>query len=1141
MVLENAESRESQERAEQTSRLAQAFGTAGRTARAQRLEAMAARNTAKAASVRAVLNRNVPQASGSVEYVRQKDLRTDKREKATYEPVSVRTENGVTIVERRGLLTDRGSRYTKQEPYVMERTVVDANGEVVSREVYDTYETKGGREKAYLARRETPEQEREIGRSAGGEKTRDIKTDLVRGTIREENTDAPTQEELQAERQAQRDRFTGANAEITAVQDERGNTFQGSVRQGVFTGVRSVSEEEQALRAKQERLIEVRANPGLFQGSGGSVLVREGAQGGKIAAETFKDLGAPETEEKGSIVFVRKPEPTLGDQAREFLTGKKVEQPFSELARKSSVSETTYEVPNATSATLAGFPTTDEQGRAINFPARFSVLTEEREEYGRPGLLERNAPGAARAIEQGQAKLLAIDERAVEMALKDPEGAGKPIRRVRELGGILEKGGIGIQKGGEVIEEIGFSNDPSKVFPIAGKGVRVAGEFVQGEGLILQQRPVTGGVGEALAVGAGFGILRRGAIAAEAFGAREGLTGIRLLGKGTRVAETIGGTALGGAYVVQTGKEVLVAQPGAERGRVLAQGVNEAVAFGAGARLGPRAVRATGEGLLKAETSLREMGRAGEVGGRSAKQRSGRITKSELRNRKSARALAPKYEVTRELDKTTFALRGKARERTEELRVLEKQATRERVDTVEFFNDRGVQGVVKGRGTVTRVRPTDVAFPGEPSPRIAPVQGRERSPTLSQDRARRGRPKVSGIGRVPLSFAQPRASNAVTGANGESAAVTLTRLVKPRKELVTTAAPKEAVRERVPESPYRQRLAVRTVYPTYVGAPEVLPGPQSTSGLIRGSPEYRRQLALAKLREVAAARQEKLLQEQPKKIELVEAPAVVEPKVRGSQIGNALRAKSLLGSASDLGRKVRGVPEITLATSTRSRLAERSLLGQSSRSLQLQEQTQATQSLQVQAKQQEQLQGLRQASRAKTSLARPEPPRVEPVFEPPRPPTIAAPRRLRDAVRASARQPEELTPYRPLKLPGLKQEGSETGYAVLVKRFGKFSRVDKGVLPRAEALRLGASIVEMTPAQTFEIVPTSERVRKRKTAEGSLTNALRQVRKVEERSGRELYREQRQFAINTGGEYQGISVKGQQARRRGSLLRAVGL
>ena len=1139
MALVNTEITAAEERAARNARLAQAFGSAGKASRAERLSQRASQQQAKAQQASSVLNRNVPSPSGSVEYVQQKDRRNNKTERGTYEPVTVRTEGNLTVVERRALLTDRGDRYTKQQPYVKERLVVDATGEIISREVYDTYKTEGGRERAYLLRKETPTQEREIRRDSGGSKVADVKINKERGTIREENVDAPSQEELRSERQAQRDRFTGEGAEITAVQDEQGQTFQGSVQQGVFVGLRTVSEQEQALEAKRERLTQTRVNPGLLFSPRGAVLVRQGARGGKTAAETFEDLGAPKTVARGSIVFVRRPEKTIVEQGTELLTGKEVKKPFSEKARESVVTETIYDVPNAASATFAGLPSKD-----IRFPARFSVLQETRTDYARPGLLERNAPKTAAALERGSAKLLSIDERAVELALNEPEGRGKPIRRVRELGGLLEKGGVAIQKGGDVVEEIGFKGDKSNVFPIAAKGVRVAGEFVQGEGLLLQRRPVTGGVGEAVIVGAGFGLVRKGAVAAEALGTRTGLPALRLLGKGTRVTESVVGAGLGGAYVVQTGKELSTASAGAERGTVLAQGVNELVGFGAGVKLGGKIVTGTGAGLRKGEATLREIGRAGTVGGRSAKQRSGRITQAELRNRKQQRALAPKYEVTRDLDTTTFALRGKARERTDELRILEKQAQRERVDTVQFFEQRGVQGVVKGRETVTRVRATDIALPGERSPRIEPVPGRERARTVSQDPGRRGRLKVAGTGRVPLTLGPVRASNAATGSTVET--TVLARLRKPRKELVNSATPQERVRERLGESQYRQRVAVRTVSPEFVGAPEIVPGPNAGGRFSYGSPEYRRQLALTKLREAGARRQEFLAREAVKptrEIQILEEP-VRKVRVQGSAIGRALRSGSLSSQSLSLGEKVRGVPKIGLASVQRSSLREASLLSQSQASLQAQGQIQRQESLQVQAQEQLAAQSLVNRFKSRTRSI----PRVatigrttEPVPRPPRVDVLRLPRTPRTPrTPLSPVLPETPLVPRAAKLT-VKQEGSEEGYAVLVKRRGKFTRLAIPALSKQEALIVGAGAVDKSAAQTFELVLVRERVRKKSLREFDLANALSKVRKLEGTSGRELYREKRKFAIDTGGEYAQISLRGQQARRSGKLLRAVGL
>lgn len=128
--------------------------------------------------------------------------------------------------------------------------------------------------------------------------------------------------------------------------------------------------------------------------------------------------------------------------------------------------------------------------------------------------------------------------------------------------------------------------------------------------------------------------------------------------------------------------------------------------------------------------------RMGEVGGRSARDRSGRMSKAEMRERKAPMANAPKYEVVDIAPNTQeFNLRGKARARTDELRLISATVRSEPTRVVTFFSESNAYGIVSQNRMVPRITLAEFALPGEHSPRITPAPGRERAIIPSQDPA----------------------------------------------------------------------------------------------------------------------------------------------------------------------------------------------------------------------------------------------------------------------------------------------------------------------------------------------------------------------------------------------------------------------
>lgn len=612
-------------------RLARAFGERGRAERSERLSRGVVEGS------RGVSKSNIPSPSGSVSYTAER--RGKKVYEGSYEPVSVSEVGGRVVVEKRGLLRNEGGGGYQQKPYVMERLVFDSSGRVVEREVYSTYESNG-RDRAYLSLRESEGESRRISRDSGGRKTGDVKTDLLSGTVRSERFSdvSPKDREsalvaagLSKEEVARlspgqqraalgetgttnvpvprgvlqkvQDQF--GRGDVSEVTDSSGNVFGGQASEGLFLGVRSVSDQEQAVREQIKRLEATRKEPGVY----GSVLVREGSRREQTARELFEELGAPKRELLFSQEFVRESDPTVVQMLLRKDAGRELSQ-----ERKDFV--VSYNVPNVESARFAGFPTTDESGKPVSFPAVFSGYESEFRDVERRGFLERNAPALSRVVESGKSALEGLDVKGRELSSRADvsEGGfveravvplGRVVRGVQEVGSSIEKSGGAVAGFGERLQSSVVATRTSGQGPASGalvgtvgRGLEFVGGFAEGEGRLLQERPVTAGAGEALLVGAGFGgagkgfkILRGAGYVEDAAGvlvARPGVlaTGARVVGTAGVATEVGAGVVLGGAFAYQTVKDVLAQDSIRAGGEVLALPVTELVGFGVGAKAG---------------------------------------------------------------------------------------------------------------------------------------------------------------------------------------------------------------------------------------------------------------------------------------------------------------------------------------------------------------------------------------------------------------------------------------------------------------------------------------------------------------------------------------------------------------------------
>lgn len=932
--------------------------------------------------------------------------------------------------------------------------------------------------------------------------------------------------------------------------------YQGRVSDGQFLGVRSVSEQEQTQRELAARMANLpRQSEGVFYTQqGNAVLIREGAKKNQSVQETFTALGAPKNELIGDITFSRQPQKTIYEKGVEFITGKDIVKPFSEPSGRSKIFETTYEVPNAASAEFAGFPTT-QNGQEISFPASFTVTREERERYAPKGFVEVNTPEPVKRFWEGVSSDLnkidaagivlanqARSETGVRKVLREASpfpDAGVLVKDVQNLGKVSQiiGGTIADQsealqerfplvtteerernKQGTGLQQLGGSltlleRDVLSRVAVAGQGV---GGFIEGEGAILERRPVTAGAGEALLVGSGFGVLGRGIESIRAAGYVQ--KGEIVLEKGgfiARAARTIGttgkaaeigaGIVLGGAFALQTIEEVHGAPSVRIAGERLAQPANELVGFGIGAKLGGKLFDVTKEGTVKTvkniEKSIDEiqpgndfLGKRGEVGGRSARERSGRTSKAELRQRKSQRQ-QPYVLMKQDLgnQQELFTLQGKGVKR--ELRKTGEVPT-------QVLKTRSSEGVSFD------IVQKKLLVDGE---RV----------TLERNTFERPQ-EVQNLRRLPKDSNVPaRLRKLAPEPNTDSELQRLllkNRQVQVKNFFSVLKEPKGEFAQRAPfvDTGRAQRL----VQPLELANKEQQPGPVKTEQFARGSPEDRKQRALSRLRELQEARQKELaMQAEAAKVKEESIPQVKteedfsQQKKRRTRLLEEQGSKersiterlsrnqfSTIADAQAAARKLRAIPKLSTGTTTKAVLTNlqfnKGITNQTQEQLRkLDAQEEGTPQIPDQG-------GRKESSRRPREFT-PQP-RVD---------------RITDRLRT----PEE--PIKPIGVPDflLKKNKGEQGYNVLVKRFGKFERVSTTALTKGQALATGERLVDESASQTFKLVKVNQAASDEDAS--GITNL--DFRRKFKALGDETYRERRgRGLIDTSGERLDITAKG---------------
>lgn len=147
--------------------------------------------------------------------------------------------------------------------------------------------------------------------------------------------------------------------------------------------------------------------------------------------------------------------------------------------------------------------------------------------------------------------------------------------------------------------------------------------------------------------------------------------------------------------------------------------------------------------------------------------------------------------------------------------------------------------------------------------------------------------------------------------------------------------------------------------------------------------------------------------------------------------------------------------------------------------------------------------------------------------------------------RVTTTQRTQLTPRTPtttkvpkallgtLDRPPKVRETKTSGYSTLIKERGRFTKANEKPLPKREALRLGADIVDNSASRTFKVKKGKTRVpasRRSRLATGG------QFQKDKFRKKDSNYIEKTKFAIDSLGELQGITAKGLLAQRKARLF-----
>lgn len=915
-------------------------------------------------------------------------------------------------------------------------------------------------------------------------------------------------------------------------------------------------------------------------GTGKAVLIREGGRAGQNARQTFALLGAPQRKVVGEITFGRRRSLGAEDYVSELL-GKPLDLSYTEPSQVSKIYETTYAIPNAASARFAGFPVVDQSGNEIAFPARFVGTSESRQSFGKNDFLslERQAPsisaGITRLDNYGRSK---ADEARASGARV---GVGSALVRVQNIGRLLEGAGSSLARAGEQLEvKNPFPTtqevEANKLLPLkeqtlgvgsevkrnllfrASKGAEAFGGVGESVGQALQERPLTAGLeggslfvgGIVGGIGEGFRLVKEtGYVIEEGQAIKKSgylANAARIIGTTGEVTTTGAGLGLGAIYVGSTGLAIKNAPDTRTAGQLAGKAGIDLASFGVGAKIGSGVVGKAGEGIQKIDSKLflrtetfqdnkvlvqRTLRpelvpvvlseRGGEVGGRSAKQRSGKLSKAELSQRKSIQQQP--FKLEREVlsrDELLYTIKGKGVER------LLRQGETVPTKILKTARPEGVSV------EIAQVKARQGGLPITLTREGIPEQNEFRLRRLTKDSGVPAR--LRKLTETPLRSEDLSLKNSIVQQRSKQVKQLLT-LFKNQEEgngqvLVQTArtkinepiTPSLLKRKKLSASSYVTSAPIRTVYS------EVVVSPQDYRLGVRGGIDRRTQGALERLRVLGLKRQEQIKRQLPvpekpytKDVQTVFPKKSTEVVLREEVGTGQVKASS---SLADSLRRSTSIDRLK-RSDTRVGVALRSSQATHTAFLfdnhQVFDQTPISITGQTNIQQQEQLKD--QAS-AQGSSNGPDNQR----------PTLRTKINFSDNFsdngsnqgrRLLSTTQELPKPIFPSSIPTINRVKGPSGYLVEVKRRGKFELLSTVPLSKGQALERGALAVDTSASQTFRIREArGSAVRETSISSGS----LKKFKKLDEYT----YREKRgRGLIDTGGENLEITQKGLAASR----------
>ncbi|CAK0746481.1 hypothetical protein CCP3SC15_1440003 [Gammaproteobacteria bacterium] len=777
------------------------------------------------------------------------------------------------------------------------------------------------------------------------------------------------------------------------------------------------------------------------------------------ARAAFAQAGYSAPRQIGELTLQRPVRPVSSYRGRTgYRTGQEMQ-----TAGSIKVYQKTVIAQNAAEARLAGLPS----------EGTYSILTDKRTYQERVSLLEKANKSVEGRIE------LAGQNRKVSIY-----GISKGIetfgRNVKEESTALEKGITPTQRDAGLLTRYSPKNLGIGALKVTG----TTGSIIETLGKDIRERPVT--FAAVAASGAAFKIADTGIVALRG---SKALAGVGLLARGARGTITAGRATviggLGGAFIGQTGLELYSARGSTEKtGVVIARTAEDVAAFGLGAKAGrigietakpiataiTKDLKVTGQELLAS--------REGTIGGRSAKERAGRITATEQRQRKQGRDTQYKLAIEPlSPSQNVYTLSGKGIRRE-----LKKTGEVNVKFTEDLKSRNDIKFNVVGKQLLNTDGKIEVQFKGIPfKPLATPRERFIRSQALAGLGKRvklRGSEFIYAAKTMKPFSKQPQKVTLQSEATIErttSSGVLLQQTKLETTNIYATVTRGEAaVRQPTRIIQFKGAQLPRVdrgqgyISESPTGfAPEVLSPQKIGRDPVRfGSPDYRRMLALERLRAKAAAQKAQLEQPAPvtlpsaQKVELKQ-PAKGKTAIRSSA---ASLERTLQGSPSVLREAQRPVNDQGLSLVQRSSFTTTQIPKIATG------QAQATSLV------------TRQTPRLSTATdtTQRQEPQPTPIFDltprprprPPKEPTLTPVRLPRPTPRYFGKSITEKLLKTPK--PQKNRAGPRgSGFNVLVRKKGKFSQVNRGLLGEAEALSLGKQTVQKSLAASFKVVTPS--------------------------------------------------------------------